>query len=198
MKAFVASLASTSEYVQSKYYSRSMVPAKEEELHEDYEARTWRERMHVNKDGKVFIPAMQFKNCIAEAAKYKSMKIPGKGNATFTKHFEAGVIVTDPLVLPDQKDEVRGEWMHVPSDGKRGGSKRVMKCFPHISQWEGDVTFYIVDEIITLKVFQEHLIAAGTFVGVGAFRPRNNGICGRFEVLKVVEQEMNLGKRKAG
>ena len=53
----------------------------------------WRERLHVNSDGYVFIPPMAFKNCISEIAKYRSDKIPGKRNATYTKHFESGVLV---------------------------------------------------------------------------------------------------------
>jgi hypothetical protein len=133
----------------------------------------------------VYIPPMAFKNCIAEAAKYLSIQIPGKGKSTYTKHFEAGVLVMDPVYLGIKADEVKGELLFLNADGKRGGSKRVDKMYPYIPEWQQDVTFYILDETITKDVFIEHLDQAGKFIGIGRFRPRNNGFYGRFEVLNV-------------
>ena len=182
MKTATVTLRGVSPYSQSKHYSPDKLP---KELPKDFEARTWRDRLHTNEAGEVFIPPMAFKNCIAEVAKYLSIQIPGKGKSTFTKHFEAGLMVIDPLVLPLKPDNVEGEWLFVPSDGKRGGGKRVSKCFPVIPAWEGDVTFYVLDETITKDVFIKHLEEAGKFIGIGRFRPRNNGYYGRFEVVKV-------------
>lgn len=128
---------------------------------------------------------MAFKNCLSEAAKYKSIQIPGKGKSTYTKHFEAGILVTDPLELPITRKELQHEWLHVPSDGRRGGTKRVEKCFPLIPHWEGHVPFLLLDDIIAEEVFEEHLRDAGSFIGIGRFRPRNNGFYGRFKVESV-------------
>ncbi len=179
MKIAKATLKSASPYSQSRFHNTEKL---DKENHEDYEKRTWSNRLHVNKDGFVFMPPMSFKNCIAECAKYLSIQIPGKGKATYTKHFEAGVLVTESLDLHFKKEDVEGEWLHVPSDGRRGGTKRVEKCFPYIPEWEGDVSFYIFDETITEDVFTTHLKQAGMFIGVGRFRPRNNGFYGRFTV----------------
>jgi hypothetical protein len=92
VKIATASLKSVSPYSQSRYYSEA-VPKLPKEGADDYERRTWRNRMHVGSDGQVFIPPMSFKNCIAEVAKYLGRQIPGKGKSTYTKHFEAGVLV---------------------------------------------------------------------------------------------------------
>jgi hypothetical protein len=140
--------------------------------------------MHVNKEGLVFIPPMSFKNCVSEIAKFLSERIPGKGKATFTKHFEAGLLITEPMILPIKRDDVEGEWLFVPSDGRRGGGSRVMKCFPRIEQWGGQLTTYILDDTITEEVYWKHLEEAGKFIGIGRFRPRNNGFYGRFNVVK--------------
>ena len=174
-----AHLKSLSPYSQSRYHA---TPKKDKEGPADYEERTWRQRMHTTEDGFVFIPPMAFKNCLAEAAKYLSMQIPGKGKQTYTKHIEGGVLVLEPLILPDKKDQVEGLELFVPPDGRRGGSKRVMKTFPVIQQWAGEVTFSVFDETITEEVFRYHLEQAGKFIGIGFFRPRNNGYFGRFEV----------------
>lgn len=184
MKTAIATLESVSPYSQSRHYDLAQVPKINDgkESHNDYESRTWRNRCHVNEEGNIFIPPMAFKNCLSEAAKFLAMQIPGKGKATYTKHFEAGVLVVDPLNLPIKLDDVKGEWLFVPSDGKRGGSSRVNKCFPIIHNWRGDVTFMVLDEVITEKVFAHMLSEAGKFIGVGRFRPRNNGFYGRFKV----------------
>lgn len=123
--------------------------------------------------------------CIAECAKFLSAQIPGKGKATYTKHFEAGVLVMDGLVLPDKRDDVKGEWLFVPSDGRPGGGSRVAKCFGVIPSWKGEVTFHVLDETITEPVFRHHLEEAGRFIGIGRFRPRNRGFYGRFKVVKL-------------
>lgn len=182
MKTAIAHLKSSSPYSQSAYYK---TPALEKESKADYEARTWRDKCHTTEDGYIYIPPMSFKNCITEAAKYLSVQIPGKGKATYTKHFEAGVLVMQPMPLPIKKEDVKGEWLFVPTSGKRGDGKRVEKCFPVIHHWEGKVEFLIFDETITEKVFTHHLEEAGKFIGIGRFRPRNNGFYGRFSVESV-------------
>ena len=179
-------LKGVSPYGQSRNYAMD-VPKNDKERADDYEKRTWQNRLHVVKggpsDGHIFIPPQAFKNCLSEAAKYLSMQVPGKGKSTFTRFFEAGVLVDpEPIVLPDLAADVASIWLYVPSDGKRGGSKRVWKCFPIINAWEVDVTFHVLDETITEEIFLKHIQEAGRFIGIGFFRPRNNGYYGRFSV----------------
>lgn len=182
MKTAIATLIGTAPYSQSRFYKTEKL-AKESPA--DYEKRTWRDRLHTDKEGNVFIPCMSFKNCLSEAAKFLSRQIPGKGKATYTKHFEAGVLVTENVPLGIKKDDVDHEWLFVPASGKRGDGKRVEKCFPVIHEWQAEVTFYVLDETITEDVFREHLTEAGQFIGLGRFRPRNNGFYGRFDVKDV-------------
>ena len=181
-------LKSASVYSQSRPYQ---VEKKPRETPADYEKRTWRERMHLSEKnpGNIVIPAMQFKNSLAECAKYMSQQIPGKGKATYTKHFEAGVIIMNSMELDIKADDVKGETVFVPSSGKRGDGNRVYKTFPKIPSWAGVVEFTIFDHTITEEVFKEHLMQAGQFIGIGRWRPRNNGLYGRFTVDKVVWKE---------
>ena len=179
MKTATVQLKSSTPYSQSRHYT---TPKLTKESAKDYEERTWRDRVHSTEDGLIYIPPMSFKNCLAEAAKFLGKQIPGKGKSTYTKHFEAGTLVTEPTILNIKKDEVEGEWLFVPSDGIRGSGKRVDKCFPVIRQWSGEVTFYVIDETITKDVFLDHMRDAGSLIGIGRFRPRNNGFYGRFTV----------------
>ena len=181
---YVAKIKGISPYSQSKVVQE---PREPKETADDHEKRTWRERLHVTQEGFVFIPPMTLKNCLSEAAKYLSIQIPGKGKSTYTKHFEAGILIIEPIVLPIKKEDVPGEWLFVPSDGKRGGSKRVMKCFPCIHEWGGEFVVNVFDETITQDVLEQHLREAGQFIGIGRFRPRKNGYYGRFALQSLVE-----------
>lgn len=172
MHTAIAVLESMSPYSQSRFHNE---PKKEKESADDYEKRTWRSRLHTDDDGRVLIPPMAFKNCLSEAAKFIGKQIPGKGKSTYTKHFEAGVLCMEHLTLPVKSSDVNGEWFFVPADGQRGSGKRVMKCFPVIPKWLGEVRFDIFDDTITEDVFRQHLEEAGKFIGIGRFRPRNQG-----------------------
>lgn len=153
----------------------------------DYEARTWREKAHYHDDGNMVIPALAFKNAIAEAAKYLSIQIPGKGKSTYTKHFEAGITVLDDALITIggktiTRETIVGDTLHVPSDGKRGGGSRVFRTFPTLPKgWEATIEFIIMDDVITQEIFQHHITQAGQLIGVGSFRVRNNGVRGRFK-----------------
>jgi hypothetical protein len=95
MQTIHATLRSLSPYSQSRPHCE---PKLAKELPDSHEARTWHHRLHV-KDGQVVMPSNSIRNALAEAAKYLSIQIPGKGKATYTKHFESGVLVTQDAPL---------------------------------------------------------------------------------------------------
>ena len=103
MKIAKCKLKSVSPYSQGKYHKTEKLS---KELHADYEERAWREKMHCGEDNIVFIPPMAFANCIKEAATYLSIPIPGQGKSKYTKNFQSGVMVTEPLMLDINKDDV--------------------------------------------------------------------------------------------
>lgn len=156
------------------------------EGHADFEARTWRERLHVDNKGIVFIPPMAIKICLSNIAKYLSETVPGKGKATYKKHFEAGIMCIEPLSLGIKAKDVEGVPRFVPSDGTRGGGRRVWKTFPEIpAGWQASGELVLLDPLLIDKPekVEEYFIHAGKFIGLGRFRPINNGYYGRFEVV---------------
>ena len=175
-------------YSQNRYVG---VPKKPKETDTDYENRTWMERAHVNQDGSIIIPKMAFKHALVAAAQYSGEQIPGKGKQTYTKNYRGGVAVFEDIELPIKKEDVVAEWVFVPADGKRGGGRRVWKCFPVVpaDKWKCELVLYILDETITKDVFVKHLEEAGKYIGVGRFRPQNQGEYGRYGVGKVKWEE---------
>lgn len=178
----VCHLKSASPYSQSKHIADE---PREGENPIAFEQRCWKQRLHVNSEGFVYIPPTAFSQSIAEAAKFLSMPIPGKARQTFTKHFESGVRVVEPLVLPIRAEDVQAEALFVHSNGKRGPGPRVTRYYPRIDSWEGNVTYWVFDAVVTEEAFARALQASGTLIGIGRFRPRNLGFYGRFEVLNI-------------
>ena len=183
MKIAKVKLKSASPYSQSRFHNE---PKLDKEHSSDYEKRTWRKRLHTDSKGRVFIPPMQLKNSLAEAAKYMAISIPGKGKATWTKHFAAGILVVDPLILPDKAEKIQGETFMMDAQGRKGSNgTRVPRTYPVIPEWEGTIDYHVIDETITQEVFKYHIEQAGLLIGIGRFRPRNGGFYGRYTVEKI-------------
>lgn len=187
MKTVIATVEGVSPYSQSRSFEVEKLQGESED---DKERRIWRNRLHIDSDGEVFIPPMAYKNAVAEAAKFLSIGIPGKGKATYTKHFEAGVLAFEPAKLGIKADDVQCERLFVPSDGRPGGGKRVYRYFPVIpAGWTADFSFCVLDETVLQTsaeadstVFEHVLRRTGQFIGIGRFRPKNRGFYGRFAV----------------
>lgn len=181
---------------QSKPHSAEQLPG---ESHDDYKQRTWREHLHCNAEGMIFIPPNAMKNGLSESAKFMNISIPGKGKNTYTKHVEAGVACIKPIMLGLHKDKIDYEKLFLPADGRRGSGKRVWKWFPYIPVWGGDVELVILDETVLQTshrsgepILLDLLEGMGQYIGLGRFRPRNNGYYGRFTVSDFKVQTLSL------
>jgi hypothetical protein len=168
-------------------YSASAVLLTQKEKKEgdwDFEQRIWRERLNVDSDGCGVIPAMAFKNMLDTAAKRYPTKL--KGTATFTKFFVSGVLVEHPFRLEGvTRENVKAEKLYVPSQGVKGGEKRVWKLFPIVHKWGGDIVFTVLEDSITEEVFEDTIKQAFPFVGLGRFRPERGGLNGRARLVSV-------------
>ena len=182
MKTVYATIEGVSPYSQSKAIQSVKNTG---EGHDDFELRTWKERLHVNDAGNVFIPPMAIKNMLSDCARFLSETVSGKGKSTWTKHFEAGIMVIQPADIGVKADSVIGERLFVPSDGKKGGGTRVWKTFPLIKAWKAELEIILLDPMLIDKPqkVEEYLGHAGKFIGLGRFRPRNGGFYGRFKVI---------------
>lgn len=187
MKTIIAHVEGVAPYSQGRPYE---VDRLQGEGHDDYERRTWRNRMHVDNQGQVYIPPMAYKNALAETAKFLQLQIPGKGKNQYTKHFEAGVLAFEPAYLGIKVDAVQHERLFVPADGRPGGGTRVHKYFPRIEPgWMAEFKYLVFDDTVLQTwaetgqtVFEFVLTGCGQFVGLGRFRPIKRGFYGRFQV----------------
>lgn len=178
MKIVEVDLVSTAPYSQSRMHD-TVRPDKE--THDAFEKRTWREKCTTDDAGNVVIPAMSFKQALDSVAKRMGIQIPGKGKATYTKHFVGGVICEADVPIGYHKDTIPSITINANSDGIRGSGKRVQRTFPQVPNWKGTARFLVLDDTVTPEVFEKHIREAGRFIGIGRFRPEKGGLNGRFE-----------------
>jgi hypothetical protein len=188
-KIVTVKLKSTAPYSQSRKHDTPRLHDGKES-HDAHEARTWREKCTVGDNDEIVIPAMGFKQALDAVAKRLGDQIPGKGKATYTKHFKGGVICEADVAIGWKKADVPGITISANSDGVRGSGKRVNRTFPQVPHWEGTARFAILDDTITKSVFERHLKEAGRFIGIGRFRPENGGLNGRFEVIRCTYEDI--------
>lgn len=178
-----------SPYSQSRQHT---APLLQGEGKDDYDARTWREKLNVaERDGRntVVIPAHGIMQSFASAARYSKRQIPGQGKATWTKKFEAGIMLLEDPALNIDPVDVKHITISANADGVRGSGKRVPRRFPIMTTWSTTFEVYILDPIITEDVFREMVEIAGMYVGLGRFRPEKGGINGRFRIGSLTWQD---------
>jgi hypothetical protein len=173
----------------------NLFPKKNNESHDDYEKRTWRERCHATEDGRLFTPSFALKRMLATTAKSANERIPGKGMQTWGKKFRTGIMVPEHLILTPttKKADVHGHWAFVPSDGKTGGGTRVDRCFPLVQEWGGEFQVILLEECIREDVVLKYAQDAGMNNGLGTWRPQSGGDYGRFKVEGISWDEQPFG-----
>lgn len=163
----------------------------QDEENDAFEERCWRERMHVNGDGDVFIPPGAIKNCLWDCAIYLGEKIKGKSNQTYTKYFKTGIMTVEEAIVIDPSTgkpvkavDVAAVKVMVPSSGIRGSGKKVKKNFPVIPSWKTKVVIDVIEPALCVNIqkVEEYLIRAGQCIGLLYWRPINGGLYGRFSV----------------
>lgn len=145
----------------------------------------WREKLYVL-DGEIFIPGENLHQSMCDGAQYWGCKIPGEGNKTYTDVVKSATVV-ESMMLGIRKDSDKivpfGKSCNgKPSGGKKSGS-RVYKIRPLLRPWGGSFQMHVFDARLTPAVLKVILTYAGTFRGLGDWRPS----FGRYEVVSISE-----------
>lgn len=121
-------------------------------------------------DGTIYQPATHIEQSMVRGA--TSFQIPGKGKLTYKSLFQAAVFVE-----PDCIEHKKPKWIM----DKRAvivNRARVWRYRPRFDEWALDFSIVVLDEQLAPEVVREVLDQAGSFVGIGDFRPK----FGRFSV----------------
>jgi hypothetical protein len=170
-------------YSPSKYFEPEIQKGETKDAHE---RRRWREKAHTTEDGEVYIPGVSFKMAIDEVAALLNEKIQGKGNQTYTGQFATGVVAMDDVRLGINIANVKPVQIFAHANGKRGPGTRVMRWFPYIPTWGGELHLRILNDTLPEDVIERYVEQAGLLAGVGRGRPitRSAAGNGRFKPIK--------------
>ena len=175
MRDVIIKIEGLTPYSASKHVAESLLKG---EKKDDHEKRRWREKMHADDQGNVFIPGVSFKLALDETASLLNEKIPGKGNQTYTGQFQTGVVAMGDLDLGIKSDSVKAISIFAHANGKRGPGTRVTRWFPFIPTWGGDLHMRIFNDSLNEEVFERFFIQSGLLAGVGRGRPKTGSPAG--------------------
>ena len=134
-----------------------------------------------NDSGQCYIPSAQIKAALIEAGKLVKGKV---GSATKSmKNIVAGMFLVTPteIVIPDY------DAIDKRSAVNRNVKARIITIRPKWSEWEANFQLKVKNDTITIQMIQNIIQYAGEYIGIGSFRPTNNGEFGCFDVKAVTE-----------
>jgi len=143
--------------------------------------------LYRTEDETVYIPATQLKGSLLEAG--KEIRIEGKGKSTYKKIVGAFMFI-EPEKIPvtrngvpikaefdDVNLTIRRDWVVIQRS-------RILRTRPVIKEgWEAEFTLVVLDDTIPINVIKDLLKTAGSFKGIGDWRPQKGGPYGTYEII---------------
>ncbi len=132
-----------------------------------------------NGKGKCFIPADHLKGAIIGGGGMVKSKV---GNAKRSmKNICAAMffIEQDQVLIPDY------DAVDKRSAVNKNVKARVIVVRPKWMDWSAEFTLLVDNDTITKDTVREILEQSGQFIGIGSFRPTNNGSFGRYSIAKL-------------
>jgi hypothetical protein len=136
-----------------------------------------------NTDGRCFIPPDQIRGSLIGAGSYVKAKVGGRSKSM--KILVAAMFMVSPeqILLPDY------DAIDKRSAVNRNIKARVIIIRPKWTTWEAEFTLSVYEDSISIDAIKQLFEFAGNLVGIGSFRPTNNGLFGRFELVSLKNLE---------
>jgi hypothetical protein len=132
-----------------------------------------------NAAGKCYIPADQLRGALINAGTYMKSKVGARSKSMKTIVAACFIVVPEEIELPDY------DAIDKRSAVNKNIKARVMCIRPKWTDWEVNLTLNCYENSITKETIKQLFDYAGSYVGIGSFRPTNNGLFGRFEVIDI-------------
>jgi hypothetical protein len=132
-----------------------------------------------NKEGKCFIPAEQLRIAMINGGTYLKSKVGSKTKSM--KGIIAAVLQISPeqILLPEY-DEIDKR-----SAVNRNVKARIMVVRPKWLKWQAEFEMILDNGTLTKEMITELITVTGNYVGIGSYRPTNNGYFGRFKLVSI-------------
>lgn len=183
MKKYEVEIKGISPYLMHKFgLEDSMLKTKPKVGSPDYVEQA-KDVLYTLPNGTIYVPCTQIHGSLMEAG--KQMKVVGKGKATYSKLFGSFVLVSpDAITMENQNWVTDTRAVVVPST-----KGRIARHRPRFDKWSLKFIIDILDDEISPEVVKEGLERAGSYAGIGDFRPQKKGPFGRFQVTSFQESK---------
>lgn len=130
--------------------------------------------LYRDESGNIYQPAEHFERAFAEAG--KQFKVAGKRGATWSKLLSATLEV-QPFAIPHKvtKYEIDARPVVIQKS-------RVVRYRPRFDAWQLSFDIVISDVQVPVTVVRQVVDYAGTYIGIGDYRPNKGGKFGKFAV----------------
>lgn len=128
---------------------------------------------------KCFIPAEQLRIAFINGGGYLKSKV---GNS---KRSMKGVIAAVLRVSPEEIEMPDYDLIDKRSAVNKNVKARVMVIRPKWSTWSAEFDMILDNGTLTKETITELIDTTGNYVGIGSYRPTNNGYFGRFKLISL-------------
>lgn len=135
--------------------------------------------MYLDDKNKPYMPGEHLRGSFINAGAFIKSKV---GNSKKSmKNVVAGMFYIKPEQIPlPEKDWIIDKRSAV----NRNIKARIITIRPKWEKWEVTFTLEVDNDTITDQTVKKIIEYAGQYVGIGSFRPQNNGMFGRFNIVK--------------
>ena len=127
-----------------------------------------------NKEGKCYVPSEQLRIAFINAGTYVKAKVGGRSKSM-------KVIVAATFSIPDEQIFLpEYDAIDKRSAVNRNIKARVIVVRPKWMEWGVSFFLQVSEPTVTFEMVEQIVMYAGNYVGIGSYRPTNNGMFGRF------------------
>lgn len=132
-----------------------------------------------NQEGKCYIPADQLRMAFINGGGYLKSKVGTKTKSMKSIIAAMFMVNPDEIIMPDY------DVIDKRSAVNRNVKARIIVVRPKWNNWSAEFTVEIGEKTITKETITELISTTGNYVGIGSYRPTNNGSFGRFELTEL-------------
>lgn len=132
-----------------------------------------------NADGKCYIPTEQLRIAFINAGSYVKAKVGGRSKSMKVIVAATFIITDEQIILPNY------DVIDKRSAVNRNVKARIIVVRPKWTKWEAEFKLQVSESTVTNEMVSQIVQHAGNYVGIGSYRPTNNGMFGRFEMQSI-------------
>lgn len=99
-----------------------------------------------------------------------------------------GIVAAMMQVSPEEIILPNYDTIDKRSAVNRNIKARVMVIRPKWTQWDAEFELIVDNETLTTEMITELITVTGNYVGIGSYRPTNNGYFGRFKPIEITKK----------